>query len=109
LVLFDHTVYTYCSYTQYAVASYYAITFHSLKHRARMVRLSQTRRRIGARDGRPGFEVTALGFGAGTIAGWGDFSTSNTWTDATPNDVDALGAVSTAFNDGVNFFDTAPW
>ena len=71
--------------------------------------LSQTRRKIGERDGRAGFEVTALGFGAGTIAGWGDFAPSQTWTDASPSDAEGLGAVTTAHAGGVAFYDTAPW
>ena len=74
-----------------------------------MTALSQSRRTIGARDGRTGFEVSALGFGAGTIAGWGDFSPTGTWADASPSDGDGLGAVDTAFAGGVSFYDTAPW
>ena len=58
--------------------------------------LSEERRSLGKRDGRPGFEVTALGLGCGTIAG-------------VPSDADALSAVTTAVDIGFGFFDTAPW
>ena len=53
--------------------------------------LSEERRSLGKRDGRPGFEVTALGLGCGTIAG-------------VPSDADALSAVTTAVDIGFGFF-----
>ena len=62
--------------------------------------LSQTRRKIGERDGRAGFEVTALGFGAGTIAGWGDFAPSQTWTDASPSEAGGVQAAGVGWGGG---------
>ena len=57
--------------------------------------LSEQLRPIGARNGREGFHVTALGFGAAPISG---------------ADVHAaIDAVHSAKNAGVGFFDTAPW
>ena len=61
--------------------------------------LSEQLRRLGARDGRPGVEVTALGFGAAPISNISGFV----------SDADALAAVTAAKDCGVGFFDTAPW
>jgi D-threo-aldose 1-dehydrogenase len=59
--------------------------------------LSEQRRTLGGRGGRPGFGVTALGLGCGTIS------------SPAISDADALGAVATAVEIGFGFFDTAPW
>jgi D-threo-aldose 1-dehydrogenase len=59
--------------------------------------LSEELRRIGNRDGREGFEVTCLGFGAAPMG------------RDTLSDADALGAVAAAHASGVGFYDTAPW
>lgn len=63
--------------------------------------LSEQRRWIGRRDGRPGFDVTALGFGAATIS---NHHPSHQLTEA-----EAVAAVAAAHDTGVRFFDTAPW
>lgn len=59
--------------------------------------LSEQTRQLGARDGREGFPVTCLGFGAAPVGG--------------PQlaDAEALLAVEVAYESGVRFFDTAPW
>ena len=63
--------------------------------------LSEERRWVGRRDGRQGFNVTALGFGAATVSNHHD---AIQMTEAA-----AIGAVSAAWDAGVRFFDTAPW
>lgn len=63
--------------------------------------LSATRRWVGRRDGRDGFDVTVLGFGAATI--------SNHHDAIQMTESAAIDACFAAYESGVRYFDTAPW
>jgi len=68
--------------------------------------LSQELRHIGRRNGREGFEVTCLGFGAAPI---GSSAAAQVGANAPRQDEEAIGGVKAAHASGVRFFDTAPW
>ena len=63
--------------------------------------LSEQTRWLGKRDGRPGTDVTCLGFGAATI--------SNHHDAYQMSEAQAIDAVHSAYETGVRFYDTAPW
>lgn len=65
------------------------------------VPLSEQTRWIGKRGGRPGMDVTCLGFGAATI--------SNHHSLYQMTEAQAIDAVYAAHDTGVRYYDTAPW
>ena len=65
---------------------------------SKMPALSEQQRWLGRRDGRTGFQVSVLGFGAATI--------SNHHPSYQLTDAEAISAVAAAASSGVTFFDS---